>query len=179
MINLQGEKSSFNEFYISGNTPSSKNNRVWTGTFFVASDLTKKWRKITVNEWGNKKVRVFKEWELETLGDEFRGYFSHEVLMDKKYEWGGGQRLVFQYALSLSEPPIHLLMTFIRKSKHRFDYINLAQSILDEMVEHDWIPDDCTDYIIPYFAPYIYDRDNPGTLIHLIKEPKYDLQTFY
>lgn len=156
-------------FFIPGNTPSSKNNRVWTGVYFVPSERTKKWRRDTELFWGNKKRKVFSTWELQILGDNQQGYFGQYIELSRSYEWGGGNRMLFQYLTSMLPLPLHIELTFIRNSKHRFDYINLAQGVFDEMVEHDWIPDDSADHVIPYFGRYLYDKNNPGTIIKILK----------
>jgi hypothetical protein len=45
------------EIFISGNTPSSKNSKVWTGKFLVSSKATQKYIKATELEWAiNAKV---------------------------------------------------------------------------------------------------------------------------
>lgn len=44
-------------FWIPFNTPSSKNNRVWTGGYFVVSKSTKKWRDATVQAWLDQRDR--------------------------------------------------------------------------------------------------------------------------
>jgi hypothetical protein len=147
-------------FYISGNTPSSKNGRVWTGNYFIASKRTQKWRKDT---------------RLEFLG----------------------QALWFQYLASMLPRPLYVEYTFIRNSKHRFDYINLGQAIQDEMVGYlpfnrdkeknslfkgeiatcdhflgqlYWIADDCMTYLKPYYGDFGYDKKHPGVIIRLLTE---------
>lgn len=47
-------------FWINGDIPSSKNSRVWTGTYFVASAYTRKWIKNSFPDWYNQK-RAFLE----------------------------------------------------------------------------------------------------------------------
>jgi hypothetical protein len=44
-----------NEIFIPGNVPSSKNSRVWTGKFFIASKAVDKWRKETSPYWKKHK----------------------------------------------------------------------------------------------------------------------------
>lgn len=43
------------EIFIPGNVPSSKNGRVWTGKFFIASKSVQKWRKETEPYWKQHK----------------------------------------------------------------------------------------------------------------------------
>lgn len=64
--------------------------------------------------------------------------------------------------------PIFLHIVFIRKTRHKFDYINPCQTILDEMVRQGWIEDDNADIIVPVFGKYIYAPDAPGVLLTVI-----------
>ena len=64
--------------------------------------------------------------------------------------------------------PVKVSFKFIRKSKHAFDYVNPLQSVLDLMVEHNWIADDNADIIMPVFETYEYDKENPGVFIKIL-----------
>lgn len=116
--------------FIPGNVPSSKNSRVWTGKFFIASKAVASWRKETKDHWESN-------------------------------------RDVFLSMIKGKEFPIRVEFTFVRKSKHQFDYLNPCQSIQDEMVKYGWIEDDNADIIIPVFMQYIYDKLNPGCYINV------------
>ena len=59
-------------------------------------------------------------------------------------------------------------MEFIRGSRHKFDYINPAQTIQDEMVHHGWLEDDNCTIMIPFFREYSYDKENPGVYIRIL-----------
>jgi hypothetical protein len=61
--------------------------------------------------------------------------------------------------------PISVYFKFVRNSKHKFDYINPLQTVLDLMVRYNWIPDDNADIILPIFEPYEYNKKNPGVYI--------------
>lgn len=65
--------------------------------------------------------------------------------------------------------PYNIEFTFIRKSRHKFDYVNPLQSVLDEMVKYKWIDDDNADEIKPFFGDYKYDKLNPGVYIRVLK----------
>jgi len=54
-----------------------------------------------------------------------------------------------------------LEMYFFRRDKRRFDYINLAQSVQDALVDSKIIPDDNMTQIIPLFLGYKVDFTNP------------------
>lgn len=64
--------------------------------------------------------------------------------------------------------PVKISFEFIRGSRHKFDYINPAQTVQDDMVKHGWIEDDNAEFIIPAFDQYSYDKRNPGVWIELI-----------
>jgi hypothetical protein len=121
--------------FIPGNVPSSKNSRVWTGKFLVASKSTHKWRKDTESYW-------------ESMRNEF-----------------------LEFTKDLQKPLI-ISFTFIRGTKHKFDYPNPLQTILDEMVTKKWIPDDNADEILPVFEKYEYNKKNPGVKIKIITDAK-------
>lgn len=73
-------------------------------------------------------------------------------------------------AVSSNSWPIKVVFKFIRGSKHKFDYVNPLQTILDLMVEYGWISDDNADIIIPVFEDYKYDKENPGVYIKVLYE---------
>lgn len=139
---MDNEENVVATFWISGNTPSSKNARVWTGSNFIPSAYTRRWIRETKHEW------------IE-------------------------QRDKFKEALKGLEPPYFIEFTFIRKSKHKFDYINIAQGPCDQMKDFMWLTDDDMDNIKPYFGDYEYNKRNPGMKIKILKtKPNhYDLQT--
>lgn len=64
--------------------------------------------------------------------------------------------------------PVKVSFKFIRKSKHKFDYINPAQTVQDLMVKNNWIEDDNAEYMIPVFEQYEYDKENPGVYITIL-----------
>ncbi len=64
--------------------------------------------------------------------------------------------------------PVRLGITFVRNSKHKFDYINPCQTIMDEMVKYGWLEDDNADIVIPVFQPYSYDKNNPGVWLEVL-----------
>ena len=65
--------------------------------------------------------------------------------------------------------PLKVSFKFIRGSKHKFDYVNPLQTVLDLMVRYKWIPDDNADIILPIFEPYEYSKDNPGVVIKILQ----------
>jgi hypothetical protein len=71
-------------------------------------------------------------------------------------------------AVSANQWPIRVSFKFIRGSKHKFDYVNPLQTVLDIMVEQGWISDDNADVIIPVFEPYEYNKKSPGVVIKIL-----------
>ena len=75
----------------------------------------------------------------------------------------------FAKELSKHDLPVIVSFKFIRGTRHKFDYINPAQTVQDDMVKHGWIEDDNMTYIIPRFEAYKYDKENPGVEIKTLK----------
>jgi Holliday junction resolvase RusA-like endonuclease len=78
-------------------------------------------------------------------------------LAAQKSQW---QRLTRNF-----DYPFEITFCFCRATNRRFDYVNLAQGILDAMVKADYLPDDSADYVIPRFVPYSVDAKNPGCIV--------------
>lgn len=79
-------------------------------------------------------------------------------------------RDIFLEAIDKSNiKPVFIHLTFVRKSKHKFDYINPTETIQDLMRDFLWIEDDNADLIVPVFGRYLYDKDNPGVYIRILK----------
>jgi hypothetical protein len=55
--------------------------------------------------------------------------------------------------------PLKIIFQFRRATRRRFDYVNMAQGILDAMVKAEYIPDDCADYVLPAFLPYELNKN--------------------
>jgi Holliday junction resolvase RusA-like endonuclease len=119
-------------YTIHGNTPSSKNSRVWTGRYSIASAATRKWKAATEQEFKDQAKQFRKE------------------------------------SKGLTKP-LYVEFKFYRKSRHKFDLINIAQAVQDAMVNYDWIDDDNADELIPVFAIYQYDNKNPRVEIKILK----------
>jgi len=76
----------------------------------------------------------------------------------------------FLKSLEGKTAPYHISFLFVRKSRHKFDYVNPLQMVLDLMVEYGYIEDDNADVILPYFEYYQYDKDNPGCFITVLSD---------
>ena len=76
----------------------------------------------------------------------------------------------FRDELNKYKLPVKIGFTFIRSTRHKFDYINPAQTVQDDMVSHNWIDDDNAENILPVFYQYEYDKSNPGVYIEILKD---------
>lgn len=74
---------------------------------------------------------------------------------------------LFRQVTADIELPLRLHFQFHRKTKRRFDYINIAQLLCDMMVRYDWIDDDDASHLLPVFEPFTYNKDSPGVTISL------------
>lgn len=86
-----------------------------------------------------------------------------------KEDWSSEEnKAKWMKMIAKKKAPYKVQFTFVRNSKRRFDYINPTQTVQDLMVEYGWLEDDNADYIIPSFAPYKYDKENPGVYIKVL-----------
>lgn len=72
---------------------------------------------------------------------------------------------IFKKHLKGLKKPYRISFKFIRGSKHKFDYPNPLQTVMDLMVLYGWLEDDNADEIVPVFESYSYSKEKPGVLI--------------
>ncbi|AKC96132.1 crossover junction endodeoxyribonuclease RusA [Sneathia vaginalis] len=65
--------------------------------------------------------------------------------------------------------PLKIGFYFIRDSRRKFDYVNIAQYPLDMMVKNGWIDDDNAEEVIPIFLGYKVDKLKSGMIIKICK----------
>jgi hypothetical protein len=75
----------------------------------------------------------------------------------------------FKKELVKHDLPVTVSFKFYRGTRHKFDYINPAQTVQDDMVKHGWIEDDNMTFILPHFEEYVYNKTKPGVEIKIIK----------
>jgi Holliday junction resolvase RusA-like endonuclease len=80
------------------------------------------------------------------------------------------QRERWEQMVSGKQWPIKLVFAFRRKTRQRFDYINMAQGLCDAMIKAEYLPDDSADYVIPVFVPYSINKSNPGCDLWIAEE---------
>jgi len=78
----------------------------------------------------------------------------------------------FKAELAKHSLPATISFTFVRGSRHKFDYINPAQTVQDDMVKAGWIEDDNAEFILPVFVQYTYNKEKPGVYIEILKNEK-------
>ncbi len=65
--------------------------------------------------------------------------------------------------------PLNVKFRFVRKTRQRFDFINMAQIVQDLMVKYEWIADDDYTNLVPHFEPGVaIDKNNCGVEITVL-----------
>ena len=77
-------------------------------------------------------------------------------------------RKKFLSMLEGKKKPYRIGFKIYRKTKRRFDYINIIQNIFDCMVKSGWLEDDDANNVIPFFEPYEVDSKNPRVDIFIV-----------
>lgn len=80
----------------------------------------------------------------------------------------------FQNFIKDKPRPIIIGLHFVRGSRHKWDFINPAQTIQDEMTKAGWIADDNVDEILPVplflnESYWSYDKNNSGVYIAVLE----------
>lgn len=64
--------------------------------------------------------------------------------------------------------PIHVMFTIYRKTHARFDFNNIAQQLIDEMVKAGYVKDDRALFFVPHYDEYKVDGKSPRTCISIL-----------
>ncbi len=69
--------------------------------------------------------------------------------------------------------PVHIGFHFVRKSRHKYDFVNPLQTVQDLMVKYEWLTDDNMDILVPHplekEGTYsTLDSKNPGVFIQIL-----------
>jgi hypothetical protein len=139
------------KIFIPGNTPSLKNSKVATANgVFMSKTVRKYLQKLGVRNYSVSKKT-------------YENYKTRPNLFDLAV-------VPMRNELQNKKLPHVIGLHFIRGTRHKADYINLAQVICDLLVAHGGLFDDDMDHLIP--TPYeidgrwySYDKDNPGVII--------------
>jgi len=140
------------KIFIAGNTPSLKNNKVATAKGVFMSKTVRKY----LQKLGVKNYSVSKK--------TFVNYATRPNLFDLAVA-------PMRNELHDKKPPHIIGLHFVRGTRHKADWVNLAQIVCDLLVAHGVLFDDDMDHLIP--SPYqlangqwySYDKDNPGVII--------------
>lgn len=153
-LSLSGKKESL--IFIPFNTPSLKNSKVKTGRGIFASKTVKKYlMQLGIQHYSPSKKTV-------------KGYVDK-----KRPNLFEGVRKQFELEMKDKDQPYLLACHFVRNSKRDFDFNNATQIIMDLMVAHDMVEDDCMRVLIPVPLMideewYSIDKENPGVYIKII-----------
>jgi len=94
---------------------------------------------------------------------------AQKYIKDSKPYFASNKSIFIDMVKDL-EKPYDIEFTFVRKSKHKFDYPNPLQTVLDLMVKYEWLEDDNADEIRPFFGYYSYDKEKPGVYIDIYQK---------
>lgn len=64
--------------------------------------------------------------------------------------------------------PIKLGIFIYRRTRGKFDYINIVQGLFDMLVKEKYLPDDDANTVIPVFLGYKVDKENPRVIISVL-----------
>ncbi len=145
----QSNEEKYISVFIKGNIPSSKNSKINTSRGSFNSKTVQKWLKyqgIKSYSSSKKEVELYKTTPIIFPIEELKELFSN------------------------CENPITIGFHFVRNSKHKWDFHNAVQILLDLFTAFDIIPDDNMDYIIPQCLwvndkHYTYDKNNAGVIV--------------
>lgn len=142
------------EIFIPGNVPSLKNSKIKTNTgIFHSKTVTKYLRSLNIQNYSTTRKTI-------------KGYVSKDKpnLFKEVFDKNNIKKITTQ---------TEIYFHFVRKSKHKFDFVNAVQIICDLMVAHDYIEDDNMDYLIPIPYKkddrwYSYNKEFPGVYIRIL-----------
>jgi Holliday junction resolvase RusA-like endonuclease len=129
------------KFTLLGNTPSKKNSQS-----LVPAQKGKNGKK-------GRRGGIFSN---KAYGKWYTLNFGVRKAVSRRQEWEDLRKVMDSWG-----KPFLMSMKFFRKSKHKFDYINLAQSVQDALVKAKIIEDDNCQVLCPLFEGYEIDKENP------------------
>jgi len=142
------------EIFIPFSVPSSKNSKISTRKgVFMSKAVSEYIRALGIQYFSSSKKIV------KGYVDINRPNLFKKAFNDKNWVKPEGQTIIAFH--------------FVRKTRHKFDFINACQIIHDLMVAHDFIEDDNMDYLIPFPYKrnnkwYTYNKEKPGCYLKVI-----------
>lgn len=67
-----------------------------------------------------------------------------------------------------AEYPLKLGIYIYRKTRRRWDWVNICQNLFDCMVKAGWLPDDDVEHLTPVFLGWSVDKTNPRVEITVL-----------
>lgn len=102
-----------------------------------------------------------------------KSYATEKWIRKTKKHWKS-QATEFKNSLSGLKTPYYIEFTFITLTRHKFDYNNKADTVLDAMVKHGWLEDDDVTIVKPYYGDWVHNKEEPGVIIKILsKKPKH------
>lgn len=135
-----------NSFFIPGNVPSSKNNKIrtrWGG--MMVSKATQDWVKKS-----KPYFVLYKNSFLQSIEKKSPPYKI-------SFKFIRGTKQQFDY--------VNPLQTIQDMMTGSFDF---KKESIASIASRTWLPDDNADVILPSFEPYEYDKENPGVFITIL-----------
>jgi Holliday junction resolvase RusA-like endonuclease len=87
------------------------------------------------------------------------------------------QRASWERMTDALELPLVVKFRFFRKTRARFDYVNMAQGPLDAMVKAGLIEDDNMNIVVPAFDLWRHDKEHPRLEIEVVTNKEVELFT--
>lgn len=157
-----------NVLFFSGNVPSLKNSKE-IGKRWMTECCNSKYNKINSNIYiCNKCGSPSKLKSIPSLR-------SSDLVIKYKEQNNGyfvANKPLWKRISSKVDYPYLLAFYFVRSSNTRFDFDNAKQIILDMFRNHEYIPDDCSDYVRTLDVGFHKNPENPGVYIFLVKDLK-------
>jgi len=72
------------------------------------------------------------------------------------------QKTQWEIAAKGKKYPLYVHFFFARRTKGKWDFVNLVQGVADAMVKAGYIPDDDVEHFIPVYAGHTVDKENPN-----------------
>jgi Holliday junction resolvase RusA-like endonuclease len=64
--------------------------------------------------------------------------------------------------------PLKVGFYVYRKTRRRFDWVNIVQGLQDAMVKNGYLPDDSANYLTPVFLGWDVDSQNPRVEVSVL-----------
>ena len=135
--------------YIKGNTPSQKNSKQIFQKRTGEKEFCPKCRSFIKN-----KTRPF-----ITSSELVKTFVKEKPAEFLK------AKVIFKRLIKNVEPPYTLGFFYIRKTKHRFDYGNAHEVILDQFTEYGFWSDDNTEFAEVIPLGFTYSKELAGVII--------------